>query len=274
MLTMRMTFEKSHLFLHTPHDKWLVDTGAPTSISVDTPLVLDMKDHVRSFEVPKSYMGLSIPMLTDLVGVDFNGLLGTDILNEYDIVWDIQTETMKLAEDAMDVGSLGLTGTDIEIGNIMGVPTLIATCGEAAKTMFFDTGAPYSYLTNFDEELPPEAEKVEDFLPGFGTFTTKLWQTDFKIGKAKHVLQTGELPTPIGMSLSLAGTEGIIGNEIMTRCRIGYFPRRNMMVFEQTDAAARVMPQTDALDVDVRSQNQIDTEIAVDDDDERATKQN
>ncbi len=232
MITMKLTYEKSHLFMHTPQGKWLVDTGAPTSISPKTILSFDLQGYQRSFEVQQNYMGLSIPSLINLVGVEFDGLLGTDILNEYDILWDIKSETMLLTETEMDVRSIGLVGNELGIGNIMGVPTLQVACAGQSLTMFFDTGAPYSYLTKSLEPLPPSAHEVEDFLPGFGTFTTKLGQTSFEADQTIYSLQTGELPALIGMSLSIAGSDGIIGNEIMTDRRIGYFPRRHTMLIE------------------------------------------
>ena len=230
MITLKMTYENSHLFMHTSHGKWLVDTGAPSSISPGLRLSFDQNGYQRGFEVPATYMGIAIPMLTDLVGVEFKGLLGTDILNEYDILWDIEAETMQLTEKELDASSLGLVGNELAIGNTMGVPTLDVTCAGRSQTMFFDTGATHSYLTKFYEQFPPQAKEVKDFLPGFGKFTTKLSQINFEIDQVKYLLQTGELPTLIGMSLSLAGSEGIIGNEIMTHRRIGYFPRRDAML--------------------------------------------
>lgn len=238
MITMKLTYENSHLFLHTAHGKWLVDTGAPNSMSPSRSLTLKQDGYRRVFEVPSQYMGLSIAGLSDLVGVEFDGLLGTDILNEFDIIWDITAETMILSETEMDPRAIGFQGHELELGNILGIPTLQATIAGQHHTMFFDTGATYSYLN----ECPPNrllpVKEVEDFLPGFGTFTTDLREISIQMDRATYSLQTGELPTLISMSLSLAGSDGIIGNEIMTHRRLGYFPRRHSMLLEHTDRAA------------------------------------
>jgi hypothetical protein len=232
MIAMKLTYEKSHLFMHTTHEKWMVDTGAPSSISRSKNLTLNQDGYQRVFEVQSNHMGLSIANLTDLVGVKFDGLLGTDILNEFDIIWDIAAETMTLTEAEMDPRAIGFQGNELELGNILGIPTLHATIAGQHHTMFFDTGAPYSYLN----ECPPSrllpVKEVEDFLPGFGTFTTDLREISIQMNQASYSLQTGELPTLISMSLSLAGSDGIIGNEIMTNRRLGYFPRRNTMLLE------------------------------------------
>lgn len=238
MITMKLTYENSHLFMHTPHSKWLVDTGAPKSISPSKSLSLSQDGYQRVFEVQSTYTGLTIANLTALVEVEFDGLLGTDILNEFDILWDITSATMLLTETELDSASIGMVGHTLQIGNIMGVPTLEAKLSGQSQTMFFDTGAPYSYLLEHPENVPQETREVEDFLPGFGTFTTKLSQIHFEIDQISYSLQTGELPTLIGMSLSLAGSDGIIGNEIMTDRRIGYFPRRRAMLIGQSDGAA------------------------------------
>lgn len=240
MITLELTYEKSHLFMHTSNEKWLVDTGAPSSIARKTDLSFGQHGIDRCFEVTTNYMGLSIPELTELVGVEFDGLLGTDILNEFDILWDIGAGTMQFSESEMDINSLGLVGNELEIGNIMGVPTLNVTSQQQTLTMFFDTGASYCYLLRFSEPAPPQSLEIQDFLPGYGTFTTKLIQTMFEIDQISYPLQTGELPSLIGMSLSLAGAEGIIGNEIMTNRRIGYFPRRSSILIEQSEDADRL----------------------------------
>ena len=122
MITTKMTYENSHLFMHTPYGKWLVDTGAPRSFSPGLRLSFNQNDYHRGIQVPETYMGISISTLTDLVGVDFHGLLGTDILNEYDILWNIEAETMQLTENDLDASSLELVGTTLTIGNIRGVP--------------------------------------------------------------------------------------------------------------------------------------------------------
>lgn len=51
-----------------------------------------------------------------------------------------------------------------------------------------------------------------------------------QLGKTHYQLRCGALPELLGMSLMLAGVEGIVGNEIMTNRVVGYFARRNQLV--------------------------------------------
>ena len=40
----------------------------------------------------------------------------------------------------------------------------------------------------------------------------------------------GTLPGLLGMTLMMAGAQGIIGNQILTNRVVGYFPRRRLLV--------------------------------------------
>jgi hypothetical protein len=51
----------------------------------------------------------------------------------------------------------------------------------------------------------------------------------FALGHGIHTLRCGQLPGLLGMSLMMADVQGILGNAILERKTVGYFPRRNML---------------------------------------------
>ena len=96
--------------------------------------------------------------------------------------------------------------------------------------MFFDTGAQISYFQGDSLSKFPAEGTVQDFYPVIGEFSTDTFRIPIKIGRAQYPLRCGQLPTLLGMSLMLAGTQGIIGNELLQGRVVGYFPRRRWLI--------------------------------------------
>ncbi len=171
-------------------------------------------------------MGLTAHKLSAHVGRDVDGLLGTDILNEFDVLMDIPQSRVWLSTAHLDCEE----GDPLPLEFVMNVPTLTAVIDAAPTMVFFDTGAQVSYFQG--ETLPryPAAGRVTDFYPGFGSFSTDTFVTPFQFGRTPCTLRCGRLPTVLGMTLMLAEAEGIVGNELLLGRRVGYFPRRRLLV--------------------------------------------
>jgi hypothetical protein len=80
----------------------------------------------------------------------------------------------------------------------------------------------------------PAAGRVTDFYPGFGSFSTDTFVTPFQFGRTHCTLRCGRLPTVLGMTLMLAEAEGIVAHELLLGRRVGYFPRRRLLVLFRT----------------------------------------
>ena len=48
----------------------------------------------------------------------------------------------------------------------------------------------------------------------------------------EFMLRCGSLPGLLGMTLGLASTVGIVGNEVCAGHKVGYFARRGILVFD------------------------------------------
>jgi hypothetical protein len=112
----------------------------------------------------------------------------------------------------------------------MGVPIVASTVSGKPVRMFFDTGAQISYLQDDCLSSFPAEGSLTDFYPGIGQFITDTFRTPIRLGRADYQLRCGQLPPLLGMTLMLAGTGGIIGNEILRGRLAGYFPRRRRLV--------------------------------------------
>jgi hypothetical protein len=151
-------------------------------------------------------------------------LLGADVLSAFDQVIDLPGGRLILSSDELEH-----SGERLELDEFMGIPIISATVSGQPFRMFFDTGAQVSYLQDERLDAFPNAGMLEDFYPGFGQFETETHMVPSALGHGIHTLRCGQLPGLLGMSLMMADVQGILGNAILERKTVGYFPRRNML---------------------------------------------
>ena len=214
-------FRDGHLFAELAGDLWLLDTGAPASFGTTGALALAGE----SFSVGAGYMGLDTATLSELTGVRCAGLLGADVLGRFDHILDVPAGTLRLSSE-----ELTHDGQILDLEEFMGIPIVHARLGEVECRMMFDTGAQLSYFQDDSLSGFPEAGIVTDFYPGFGQFETQTYRLPVTIGETRLTLRCGSLPTLLGLTLSMAGTQGIVGNEILATRVVGYFPGRRLLV--------------------------------------------
>jgi hypothetical protein len=207
-----LIFRDGHLFVKIERSLWLLDTGAPTSFGNTGSITIAGKQ----FAIVESYMGLSSETLSEFVGVPCIGLLGADVLGHFDHVFDCTNEKLTVSS-----GELTHSGQTLQLSEFGGIPILTARISDSEYRMFFDTGAQISYfqddaLTDF-----PAGESITDFYPGFGRFQTETYQVDISLGGVDFTIRCGSLPGLLGMTLEMADTQGIIGNQIMSNRVVG-----------------------------------------------------
>lgn len=220
MYELSLAFDKGHLFVKIDGSHWLLDTGAPTSFGSREIAIAD-----EDFAIPEDYMGLTAGELSGHVDHSVSGILGADILNNFDILIDIRNAKISFTREEISLG-----GETLEMADFMGIPIIEVEIGGVGRRMFFDTGAQVSYYQ--DESLCsyPAIGSISDFYPGFGEFQTDTYRVDARIGATRFELCCGSLPGMLGMTLSMAGVDGIIGNEIISDHVLGYFFRRQKLV--------------------------------------------
>lgn len=222
MPTLPLLFQNGHLFVEIEQRFFLIDTGAPTSFGEGAVLNLDG----RAFPLPASYQGLTAAWLSARLGQPVAGLLGTDILHQFDTLLDVPAGRITFSSEPL----LGLTGDCVAIDSLMGVPILTVMIGGTPRRMFFDTGAQLSYFQDEALENFPFLGRITDFYPGLGEFETDTHAVELELGLRSYRLRCGRLPDLLGLTLLLAEVAGIIGNEWLQECVVGYFPRRQHLV--------------------------------------------
>lgn len=215
-----LKFLQKHLFLSLENQLWLFDTGAPQSFGEGEKLAILGKE----FPIASSFMGLDANKVSEHAGVEMQGLLGADIINHFDYRIDVLNESVEISEDSIEMGQ-----SPLQINEFMGIPILAAEIGGAEYSMFFDSGAQYSYFQGDELSSFPPLGKVADFYPGVGPFETDTFSVPITIGSVDISTQCGKLPDLLAMTLSMADTSGIIGNELLLDRVVTYSPKRNLI---------------------------------------------
>jgi hypothetical protein len=213
-----------HILARIEDKDWLVDTGSPLSFGDSPALTLAG----QSFSVASGYMGLTAAMLTDLIGHPAEGLIGTDILNRLDVVFDTEAGLLTFADDEWDSVEQGFS---VPLSFFMEVPLIEVEVAGDRHSMFLDSGAPISYFQ--DESLAdyPSMGAFKDFFPGMGEFESSTHLLPVSIGSVNLDLRCGSLPGLLGLTLLLAGASGIVGNQVLLNRKVAYLPRRQQVVF-------------------------------------------
>jgi len=221
MQSFPLTFRDRHLFVTIGDHDWLLDTGAPMSFGNIPSLVVENK----SFRLPEIYMGLTAGKLSEFIGHPTVGIMGADVLNEFDILLDAPKGQVSFAESPLD-----LDGVAIKTEEFMGIPIIQANIDGTARRMFFDSGAQISYLQDESLSMFPAGGMITDFYPGIGQFQTETYLVEITLGETRYTFRCGSLPGLLGMTLMMADTQGIVGNEILRNRTVGFFPRRQQLV--------------------------------------------
>ena len=211
----------NHFFLEEHGRLWLLDTGAPQSFGSKSSLELAG----LSFDVPDNYMGLSPDQLSEFVSVDCCGLLGADIWGSFDIVFDQPGNSILLTTEEQEIA-----GEEITLDDFSGIPIIGVEIDGENYRMFLDTGAQISYFQSESIKAHPRVDSMEDFYPGVGSFQTDVYALPVTLGGQSENLRFGVLPELLAGTLSLAGTHGIIGNELFMGRIVCYRPRRNSLI--------------------------------------------
>lgn len=222
--TLTLAYCRGHLFVRVGERDFMLDTGAPTSFGIGSSIRLCEE----SFAIPGNFLGVDADVLSTLLGVPTDGIIGADILGRFDCLMDSESEKVTFARD-----ELSCEGTCIELDDVLGVPVIQVVLDDQPRRMFFDTGAQLSYFQGASLRSFPSAGSFSDFFTGYGQFDTDTYLVEISVGTLRQVMRFGQLPGILGMTLTLAGVEGIIGNEIMKDRRVGYFPRRRQLVLER-----------------------------------------
>ncbi len=195
----------NHVIILTDNKRVLLDTGAPESISDGSSLQIMGQEYRFS----SNFLGLSIEKLKELLGTDINILLGADVLKGLNFLVDWDEKEIQFS-----LNPIPCEGIHVPLEFYMNIPIIALNANGERLKVFLDTGAKLSY---FVEEILSRYKPIgraQDFYPGFGQFTTDIYEITVKINNNSIVIQAGKLPELLQRTLAMTNAKGILGNDI------------------------------------------------------------
>ena len=200
------TFD-NHLILLSNDNRFLIDTGSPTTIAKSTEIdIFNSK-----YKVSQKYLGLEIDKLSELVGTDLDGLIGGNILKNHVFHIDFKNKSFSILDSIPD----NIDFVDIDF--YMNIPIININLDNQSVRAFLDTGAKISYLNSEYVQDSNSIGDKEDFYPSVGVFKTSIYNKSIMFPHDKQLnLTFGSLPESLEQALSFGGTKAIIGNDIFS----------------------------------------------------------
>lgn len=215
-----LRYTNGHIISTIEGEDWLVDTGSPVSFGDE-----DLALGGRARSLSAGFMGIGTEFLSEHIGLPLKGLLGTDILNTYEVIIDVPKGVIHLGREEKTP-----SGTEIPIELCLGVPVCSLRINGSEMKGFFDTGAQVSYAPAWILRAEDRVGTFQDFYPTQGAFETNLHWGELNLGENSFRIRCGTLPGFLAGMMNMAGAKCIIGNEILLEHQTGYFPRRGVLV--------------------------------------------
>lgn len=192
--------------------KVLVDTGSPISIGE-----IELKIGKKNFAFNKSYYNIRLDTIIKQTGFEFDGLLGCDIINNYDILFDNLTKRLILYDNYPDLPKNNIKTTDFK-----GAPIIPLKFYDEEFLFFFDTGSWLSYFDNIANKNLKKSGIFEDFYPTKGFFTTPVFEVSYNICNRTIQSKTGILPPFLKKMMELSSANGVLGINFFINHNIFY----------------------------------------------------
>jgi hypothetical protein len=216
-----------HIITHVEGRSYLLDTGAPFSVGYE-PIHIAGK----RYPVEWSYMGVTPSHLSEYIGMPIEGMIGSDIIREY-------TMGVYATERIVQFTYLPTSGDIVLPVQVCGeLPIISVMVNGMVRRMFFDTGAPTSYL------LPEALEGVEvigrheDYYPLLGNFLTDIYSLPVVLASEQREFRFGCVPEEMRSALEAARVSGMIGTELLRHFGMTLSLRDKAMCLE----TPRVLP--------------------------------
>lgn len=202
------------------HD-WLLDTGSPVSFGDVAQL------GIASMEIPISRegLGLNAHELSGHLGYKVSGLLGVDVLNRFDMLFDLPQGQVGFSQEVQDS-----EGHDLDVEFFWGAPMVKAKLGGKQLRLVIDTGSSYTYLRQMPNDPGVSEGTVYDFHPAYGKFQSDTRRLDLRIADRAYSMRCGELPPELGMTLGVLNADGTLGNELFFDHTVLYQPRQGRLL--------------------------------------------
>ena len=231
MVPLPLHYQHGLLFLELAGQRWLYDTGSPTSFGPGGSVTFAGRTLAVAPLLNKPGKPLiTAPKLAQLLGVPCGGLLGMDVIGQFDWVFDIAKRVCKASSEVIPLSERSVSLTDVD-------GALLAP-GKIRNQDFhwrICTGFQFSYFEDAQIESFPPAGKLRDAHYHFlgGGFQSDGYHVPVGMvtGQPADNLSCGRLPQALRKDLLPAGCEGTLGANFFAQHFLGFAPRRKRLAY-------------------------------------------
>jgi len=225
--TYPICFHEGYLLLENGADRLLLDTGSPFSFGKSTEIAGEFRSFIEDQTADE---------VSRHLGTKVAGLIGMDVVGGHDLLIDLPNRRV-VFDPYREPESAASPRMDRMIG---GIPTIPVSIGKdsRARSFFFDTGAPISYLAPELASSFPTHRTGNDFHLSCGDFTTPIRWVPLVLDGLELTIEMGILPERLAfLAHTLTGRPGCIGLSLFRNRPILLSPARELMIIGREDAA-------------------------------------
>jgi len=218
--------ENGHILLELDGRDWIMDTGSPRTFGRG-PVVLPWGSHAVPATIP-TYPHLDAAYLSRTIGIEVDGILGTDLMQAWNWQIDLEHDVVVAAREPFpEWGSL------MKIAHLADYSVMEFEVAGQRQKMIWDTGAQVGYTSN----LPADARfegRVRDFHPTIPTpFEVEVHQVTGALADQRLSTRLAPWPSELeDMRRALANCDisGILGVDLAEHRVLSWNPRRGELM--------------------------------------------
>lgn len=211
------TLENGYPILQVGNCRFLVNTGSAQSMgSIDS-----IRVDGEIFPLQPVTMRMNAAQLAGQLGTQVDGMLGADILTQFDYKLLPETGSMVFTH-----GEFRPYGYANHFELYMGVPITPVNVFNLDMRFFFVTGSRRTFLNpDLVKGLQACGEAVDTY-PGLGSFRTALFHVPVWVAGYDVPLEVGITPPPLIPMLKQTRSHGILGVDVLQGFELCLAPRR------------------------------------------------
>jgi hypothetical protein len=205
---------------------YVMDIGFDNSFSHNNKLTIDGID----FNVASRINECDSEELSNTLNLNISGLIGADIINSFDFLYDIANSKVTISKD-----EINFEGNEIDISFCGNYPKFEISILDKSIQVSFGIGISISYLDNELIDYFREKKILRNFYDKDGDIAINAYQIRTKIGEMNYDIKYTSPNILFKIFFYTFNLFGCLGNDFIGDKKVGYFPRRKKIIIENKD---------------------------------------
>ncbi len=234
MVQLPLHHQNGLLFIELSAQRWLLDTGSALSFGSGAPASLAGRPlTILPILARPGKPLLTGPKFSQGLGLPCAGVLGMDVIGQFDWFFNAGKRTCRVTAEAMPLSERSLELR--QEGPLLSVPAKIR---DQERHLLLASGQQLSYFEDQLIETFAGGGKARDYNPCFigGWYMADTYHVavGFGAGHASESLRCGRLPPSLRKDAVPSGCDGCLGAEFLASHFFAFAPRRRRLAYLTT----------------------------------------